>query len=562
MVNSLSLNRRKALMALGLGGAVPAIGASAPLPPEGAHFKHGVASGDPLQDRVIIWTRVSGLSQGADIHWQVSIDQDFKSIVRKGKVYTDKGQDYTVKVDVTGLRAGQTYYYRFLTKGIVSPSGRTQTLPQTTKRLVMVAASCSLHSNGYFNAYRAIADLAELDVVLHLGDYLYEYGAMVNDYGMVNGQVLGRIPEPTHEIVSLSDYRLRHAHYKADIDLQAAHARAPWICVFDDHEMTNDPWMSGAENHNPEKGEGNFFERKTIALKAYREWMPIRDPQQGLTTDAIYRSFRFGQLAEIFMLETRFLARTKQLDYSTDLTQNSDGTYDLTTFKEKLNAPSRELLGAAQRDWLGKSLKDSVASNVRWQVFGNQIIMARVAGPNFKKLYDGEMIKTLLSHMSSEVLKTVAPMVNIFSQDENMPLNLDAWDGYPAERERFYDLIKQAKARPIVLSGDSHSAWANQLSDASGKAVAVEIGVTAISSPTVWFDNLIPGFNLAQTLATQNAEVIDANTEYNGFVRLTLTPEAMTAEWMSISTLMSREFTVSVQKVFQSKAEAPLLTIV
>lgn len=550
------VSRRKALMAFGLMGAAPAVSGSGQAPIKGAHFAHGVAAGDPLSDRLILWTRVSGLETATEVVWQIAEQADFRTLTGTGRVITDAGRDYTVKVDATGLKPARTYYYRFVCQGVTSPVGQARTLPMQTDRVVLAVASCSLFSNGYFNAYRAIADLKEVDAVLHLGDYIYEYGAGLNDYGMGNGRLLGRIPEPPHEIVTLADYRTRHAQYKADADLQAAHARAAWICVFDDHEMCNDPWMHGAENHQPDT-EGDFDVRKAAALKAYREWMPIRDPQPGMLSEAIYRSFRFGQLAELFMIETRFLARSKQLDYQTDLKRDAAGKADYAAFRAELNAPSRELLGATQRQWLQTGLKASVADGVRWQVFGNQVVMARVKGPDLKALYGEERIAGMLKMLPPNVAGVIGPMIDLFSQTEDpLPLNLDAWDGYPAERERLYGLIREARARAVVLSGDSHQAWANELHDAKGERVAVELGVTAISSPTVWFDHLLPNFSLARVLADQNAEVLAASTDRNGFVRLTLTPETATGEWVSVSTITAREYKVTVDGTFAAEAEA------
>ncbi|ESQ77844.1 alkaline phosphatase [Asticcacaulis sp. YBE204] len=552
MTTDYRLNRRKALMALGLAGAAPAVSATGPAPVKGAHFRHGVAAGDPLNDRLVLWTRVSGLEAMTAVTWQIATDAGFKTILRSGQFYTDAGRDYTVKVDVAGLKPGTVYHYRFICDGVESPVGQAKTLPEKTERVIMAVASCSLHPNGYFNAYRAIADLDEADVVVHLGDYLYEYGAGLTDYGMGNGRMLGRVPDPPHEIVSLADYRTRHAQYKSDLDLQAAHARAAWICVFDDHEICNDPWTSGAENHQPDR-EGDFMVRKAVALRAYREWMPIRDPQPGQLNEAIYRSFRFGTLAELFMTETRLLARSKQLDYQTDVPKTATGL-DFDAFRVKLNDPARELLGQAQRDWLGAALTASTKDGVRWQVLGNQVVMAKVAGPNIRKVYGDAQVQKLLDSLPGNVRAIVEPLVLTFSQDDALPLNLDAWDGYPAERERLYDLIKAAKARAIVLSGDSHQAWANQLHDTTGAEVAVEIGVTAISSPTIWFDKIIPNFDLPKVLTDQNAEVLAASTDRNGFVRLTLTTERAEAEWVSVSSITSRDYNVTTDGRFRTEA--------
>ncbi|MFT4091124.1 MAG: alkaline phosphatase D family protein [Asticcacaulis sp.] len=553
------INRRRALLAFGLAGMAPAVGGAGESDNIGPHFAHGVASGDPLQDRLIIWTRLSGADRATEIIWQVAEDEGFGRIVQQGRYITDQDRDYTLKVDVTGLVAGQVYYYRFLCGAQTSPVGQAQTLPENTDRLVLAVASCALHPNGYFNAYQAIADLKEVDAVVHLGDYIYEYGAGLNDYGMANGQLLGRIPEPTREIVSLQDYRQRHAQYKREPELQAAHARAAWICAFDDHEICNNPWVGGAENHNPEKGEGDYLDRKAAALKAYREWMPIRDPEAGQLSEAIYRRFRFGKLAELFMLETRLVAREKPLDYRSDMPMRQDASGrnmpDYAAIRQIINAPDRQLLGPAQRQWLDQGLEASVGEGVKWQVLGNQIIMARVAGPDLKQVYGDKAVARMVGGLPVNVRAVVEPMIDLFSQTDPLPLNPDAWDGYSAERERLYGMIRKHKARTIVLSGDSHSAWANQLQDGSGSQVGVELGVTAISSPTIWFDNLIPGFNLAKTLAAQNQEVLAASTDYNGFVRLTLTPHKMRGEWMSISTIGTRQFNLFTEQAFEAVAE-------
>ncbi len=544
-------SRRRALVAFGALTAAPALGASGlPERPVGPRFDHGIASGDPLEDRVILWTRISGCEGTVSVRWQVATDLSFRTVVAQGRCRTDQGRDYTVKVDATGLSPDTPYVYRFLVGHMSSPIGHTRTLAKETDKVVLAVASCALHPNGYFNVYRAIANLPRVDAVVHLGDYIYEYGAGAMDYGMGNGRTLLRIPEPAHEIVSLTDYRTRHAQYKRDEDLQAAHARAPWICVFDDHEICNNPWKDGAENHNPENGEGNWPHRKAAALTAYREWMPIRDPAPGQLSEAIYRRFRFGKLAELIMLESRLLARTQQLSYSRDLAVLPDGHPDYEGFRVKLNDPSRELLGETQRQWLGQTLANSVDDGVRWQVLGNQILMARVNGPNVNRALGPEAVTTALSIVPEGPRAHVETLIGLFDRTDPLPLNLDAWDGYPAERERVYGLIKAAKARTVVLSGDSHCAWANGLHDAQGDKIAVEFGVTAVSSPTKCLDCWLPDVQLAHILAEQNTEVIAANDDHNGFVRLTLTPERVTGEWVMVDTITSKTFKTFVQQQF------------
>ncbi len=548
----MALSRRRALLALSSLPAIPAFTGSAAAPATGLRFEHGVASGDPLRDRIILWTRLSGADRAMAVDWQLASDYSFTDIVAKGRVTTSAGRDYTVKVDVAGLKPGTPYVYRFLCSDVVSPVGRTHTLPEEADDVVLAAVSCSLHPNGYFNAYRAIANLERVDAVVHLGDYIYEYGAGPEDYGMGNGRSLGRTPEPPYEIVHLDDYRTRHAQYKRDADLQAAHARAPWICVFDDHEIANNPWTGGAENHNPEKGEGSWWDRKAAALAAYREWMPIRDPAPGQLSEVIYRSFRFGDIAELVMIETRLLARTKQLDYA-DL-KMVDGKPDYDGFRTELNDTGRQLLGDTQRKWLGDTLGASVRDGIRWQVLGNQVIMARSPGPDLVKLLGPETVAKTLSVLPADTRAKLGAMVGLFSNGNSLPWNLDAWDGYPAERERLYDLIRGAGARTVVLSGDSHTAWANQLHDSAGRQVAVEMGVTSVTSPTTWLDKWLPNLQLAKTLAAQNPEVVDSDDTYNGFVRLTLTRDTMAGEWMSLDTITSPQFTCTAQKRFVAQA--------
>lgn len=556
----MAFNRRRALLGFGIVAASPALGASAVAtsPPQGLRFDHGVASGDPLVDRVILWTRISGAEMPIHVTWQIAHDDSFADIAAKGSFTTDSGRDYTVKIDAADLAPGQDYVYRFAVGDVVSPIGRTRTLPRqgdkmVADKVVLAVASCSLHPNGFFNAYRAIADLDRVDAVVHLGDYIYEYGAGLTDYGMGNGRLLDRNPQPPHEIVSLDDYRTRHGQYKRDPDLQAAHARAPWICVFDDHELCNNPWTSGAENHDPEAGEGDFMVRKAAALKAYGEWMPIRDAAPGRLPEAIYRSFRFGDLAELIMTETRLLARTKQLDYGEDLA-GADGTPDFAAMRAKLDDPRRELLGAEQRAWLGATLQSSVQAGVRWQVLGNQVVMARTAGPDIAAALGEGAVATLRTVLPAGQRSQMEAMLALFGRADAFPWNLDAWDGYPAERERLYSLVKAARARMVVLSGDSHTAWANQLHDAGGVQVAVEMGITSVTSPTRWLDAWLPDLKLADAMATRNDEVLAADDGHNGFVRLTLTREKMTGEWMAVDTITSRDFHCTVRKRFEALA--------
>lgn len=535
------INRRKALALLGLGAATPAAAQTAR--PLGVSFDHGVASGDPRQDRVIIWTRITPKSGPREIAytWSVTPLDRRAGGAKKGSGVTGPDRDYTVKVDVTGLDAGRAYTFAFESEGVASPVGRTQTLPAgPTKDVVLAVASCSLYPNGYFNAYKAIADLERVDAVLHLGDYIYEYGGP-GSYGMDSPVAAQRHHDPFHEIVSLDDYRRRHAQYKADPDTQAAHARAPWIVVWDDHETANDSYVGGAENHQPET-EGDWNARKARALKAYFEWMPIREPAGGGLAEAAMRSFDFGDLATLIMVETRLTARTHQLSLKTDLPV-VDGKPDVAAFKAKLDDPSRRMMSDRQEAWIGAEAARSVKSGRAWQVLGNQVVMARVMPFSPKAVLTPDQ----LAAITSEYPERVKAMEQAAAL--GLPTALDMWQGYPVDRERLYRALDQANARPIVVSGDSHSFWANELSDASGKLIAAEFGTTGITSPGAGM--IAGGLNVGVPVAKANPEVLFNDQVAKGFVLLTLTREKARADLMAVSTIVSRDFTTAPVKSFE-----------
>jgi len=548
------IDRRKALALLGMGSVSTAGSAASAAPAKGGvAFEHGVASGDPQPTSVILWTRVTPKLAGQDkilVDLEVAADPDFKQMVRSTRgLVTSAARDWTVKHDLDGqgLKPATDYWYRFVAHGVTSPVGRTRTLAVgATRDVVLAVASCSLYPNGYFNAYGAIAALPRVDAVLHLGDYIYEYGADPKDYGMNSPVAAERKPDPAHEIVSLDDYRRRHALYKTDPQLQAAHARAPWIVVWDDHETANDSWQGGAENHEPAKGEGDWATRKAAALKAYYEWMPIREPASGQSGEASWRSFQFGDVATLLMTETRLTARSEQLDYAHDLPM-VDGKPDVPAFVAKWNAPDRRLLGEAQSTWLANAISASVKADTAWQVLGNQVVMARVAGPNLLKAMGPERFEAMLVKLPDYVQGILRRGIAL--SELGLPYNLDSWDGYPAERERLYEMFKRAGASPIVLSGDSHSFWANELFDASGqRRVAAEFGTTGITSPG--YGDILPGLPLGEAFAQRNAEVVYADPAAKGFVLLTLEHGKATGEMVAVSTIVEKAYTTKTLKRF------------
>ena len=478
----------------------------------GPLFQHGVASGDPLADRVILWTRITSQSPRAVlvVRYELATDPAMQSIVKNGTFRTDAERDHTVKIDASGLRAGTTYYYRFHAENETSPIGRTRTLPVgATPRLRMAVVSCSNHAAGYFNAYRRIAERADLDMVIHLGDYLYEYGP--NQFGNL------RTPEPPNEMVTLSDYRGRHAQYKRDSDSQAVHRQHPMVCIWDDHEITNDSWVDGAQNHT-EGVEGSWAERVNVGLKAYYEWMPVReiDPAQPRRNQ---RAFRIGDLVDLVMLEERLSARSQQLA-ATIPTPLGAGFVQAGEFAN----PARTLLGAEQEAWLAARLRGSKA---RWKFIGQGVMFAQL------KLQGAQL----------------ADGGGVF-------VNTDQWDGYQPARDRLYSVLKGDAAQGsvnnvVVLTGDIHSSWAADLTQdpnnpnpaAGGYDAATGIGSravefvgTSVSSPGL----SDPTGNTAALLRSINPHFKYIDFNQRGYMLLDVSRDRAVCEWWYVDGVASR----------------------
>ena len=526
----MTINRRQTLglfgsgAALGLPGTILAQGGAA------VRFDHGVASGDPAADGAVLWTRATPADAAAagdvPLAWHVAPEADGKPVA-SGRATARSARDFTAKATPTGLKPRTDYHYWFEGPGgRRSPVGRFRTLPVgATPDLTFAVVSCQLYGGGLFNVYDAIAKQPRLDAVLHLGDYIYEYGA--DGYGADIATKIDRIVEPAHEIVTLADYRARHAQVKRDTNMQAAHARAAFICVWDDHEVANDGWIGGAENHDPAK-EGDWKARKAAAMQAYFEWMPIRDPLPGKPWEAINRSFEFGDLATLAMVETRLLARSQQVAAK----GAGIAPADYARMMAERALPQRELLGAQQQVWLEGVLATSVKAGKPWQVLGNQVVMARVAGPDIER--------QLGAARFADTMAKLPPMwrdrltASIASYRAGLPFNFDSWDGYPPARERLYQAFRRAGSEPIVLSGDSHAAWANVLHDAAKAPVAVEFGATAVTSPS--YGSLLPG--IGALIEQANEEVLFCDQDHKGYVLLTLDRQAATADFRAVSTVL------------------------
>jgi len=510
-------------------------------------FLHGVASGDPLSDRIVLWTRVTppaGHTADIPVQWEVATDAAFGTIVAKGQASATEAKDFTVKVDATGLQPATAYHFRFSAYAARSATARTRTLPTGSVAQVKLAVfSCANYPAGYFNAYADAARRNDLDATVHLGDYLYEYPR--GGYASANAERLGRLSLPASEIVTLTDYRTRHAQYKSDTDLQALHAAAPMIAVWDDHEIANDTWAAGAENHQSAT-EGSFAARKAAALQAYHEWMPTRNAQP----DLIYRSFNFGNLVALHMLDTRVIAREEPADYTRFFTSSG---FDSAGFAAAVGAPTRQLLGATQTQWLQQQM---AASTATWQVLGQQVLMGRMNIPApilIETIQPGAGVT--VSQYAALVAKaqtapaTLTPAEKAILAQPSIPYNLDAWDGYQAARETVLGTARSLNKNLVVLSGDTHNAWANELADMAGNAVGVEFATSSVSSPG--FEEYLPKENpamLAGALQQLISPLKYCDTSRRGYMVVTATATECRADWVYVSTITSRSYTASTDK--------------
>ena len=497
-------------------------------------FDYGVASGDPTNTNIILWTRVTPkLHKDIKIKWQLSSDKNFNDILNSGSSSAKFSNDFTVKVDVKVPNAfrGKKVFYRFIFNNTYSDIGITNTLPTNNPNQYNIAfCSCSNHPAGYFNAYQEIAKNNEIDLVLHLGDYIYEYDE--NGYATEDSEKLNRVVEPKHEIISLNDYRKRHAQYKSDIDLQALHKSKPMIAVWDDHEFTNDSWKHGAENH--QRNEGFFQTRKANAIKAYLEWMPIRENKSKLK---IWRKFEVGNLFQLLMLDTRSIYRDKQLN----IEDYFDGNIiNKSKYKKDLSV-DRKLIGLEQMLWIKKNLN----KKFKWSIIGQQVLMAQVYLP------------TVFANMNKKILPDYLHKY-LKIGGANVPYNTDAWDGYPRERERLFNELKQANSI-LVLTGDTHNSWLNNLYDESNNFIGVEIGAPAISSPNTidTFGSLTNG--IEQGFIKENKNVKWTEGKHKGYTLLKLTKDKAEVSFIYVNTVKSRIYEVINSNKFKVKPNTPII---
>ncbi len=476
-------------------------------------FYHGVASGDPLPEAVILWTRVTPeyplSANQIEIKWELALDESFTHTEAGGQVWASSSTDFTIKIDAKGLMPGTYYYYRFEALGAKSVVGRTKTadpderpngmpkpllaknskkpmnsLPMPQCRLAIV--SCNNYEAGYFNGFARIAELQDLDAVVHLGDYIYEYGP-----GTYGDSSLHRFHLPKREIVSLQDYRTRYAQYRLDPDLRKAHQMHPFICVWDDHEIANNAYADGAENHQPEK-EGGFALRKNAATQAYYEWLPVREGK------TVYRQFSFGSLADLFMLDERVAGR------SAPETSRHRARHDET----------RTMLGSEQLDWLKSGMKKSKAT---WKLIGNQVLFAEL---------------------------------NVLPVFPQIFFNYDAWDGYGPERQSIKDfLFENGLKNTLLLTGDTHSSWAFDIPKdfkkykrkRSRNIVAHEFATPSITSAN--FDEYKPLKTVRWMQKIFKKKSVNPHLRYldlsnHGYLLLTLTPDEAVGEWHFVNSIL------------------------
>jgi len=548
-----------------------------------AAFGHGVASGDPLSDRVIVWTRVTPADAAQTSVSGTCIlarDAAFTEGVMDLPFATTAARDFTVKLDPAGLMPGTTYYDRFTAQGVASPVGRTRTLPVgAVDRLRFGVVSCSSLAHGFFNAYRFVAERADLDAVLHLGDYIYEYGN--GEYGDA------RTYEPPGEILSLEDYRTRYAHYRLDPDLAEAHRQHPFIVIWDDHESTNNSWRDNAENHTERTpdddgdGEGCWVQRKAWAIQAYREWLPIRDnlpdyvapaacddPLEAVRKAAqerIYRRFDFGDLVTLTMLDTRLIGRDQPRrpnlstlgpptvapdtdSRNTDNDQLDTGLFDACAAPY---AADYSMLGAAQKQWLFDQLGQTAA---RWRLIGQQVMMGQlkvVGAPEpLCALPGSDDVLALLPASGTpldEALNVIRNNLPALGAGRSIYLNADQWDGYPVERRALFDFFSaNAFDNVVVLTGDIHTSWAIDLTPDPNNllaynpltgqgAVGVEFVCTSVTSP-----GLEPLDQASDLLRLNNPHMKFIDLARRGYMVMDITPERTQGEWWYVSTIAER----------------------
>lgn len=525
---TVNIERRRLVVggALGLSALMLPIGRSLAAEMLSAKgFTHNVASGEPASDSMLLWTRYVPSASVDEVRLDVelALDPDFTRVVSVGSVRAAAHRDWTAKLTVDGLQPRTTYWYRFIAPdGAKSPVGRTRTLPVgDVDRFGLGVFSCSNLPLGWFNAYAHAAVRDDLDLWLHVGDYLYEYGLTAyQEKDLVSDRDV--MPAHDHEMISLADYRLRHACYRADPDLQKLHQMAPMVALWDDHDSANDSWEGGASNHQP-TSEGDWNIRRAASMQAYREWLPVSEEP--------WKSYRIGSLATLYRTETRLLARTRPIYAElTQANQASNPDTALRHFRDGVwRDPTATMLGSTQESWLAQELKHNAPASI-WQLLGMATIIGRTLMP-----------EATLGMVRPEAGEGV---LNKFKKDVRgsklgVPMWMDRWDGYPAARSRLLRSAQRADADLVMLSGDSHNAWAYSLTE-DGKPAGIEFAGHSVTSPGMEGQLGADPKAVAAAFVTTNPELVWADTSQRGYMMIDLTAQRVTGEWLFMRTTKSR----------------------
>lgn len=526
------------------------------------NFNYGIASFDPTYNSVIIWTRYEA---GGELTYEISSDTNFTNVVRQGTVTPNANADFTIAVDVQNLPSNKKWYYRFYNRNSkdVSATGETITLASKTdasSEVKFAVASCANFPAGLFNVYKEIAN-GDADVVIHLGDYLYEYAPGEYGTNQYTSQ-FNRAHKPAKEMVALADYRERYRQYRSDENLKLAHQKKPFICVWDDHEIANDAWKNGAENH--QANEGSWDSRKMNALQAYSEYIPLKTGKDV----RIYRSFDFGNILSLHMLDTRIIARDKQLDYANYFTATG---FNEAAFKAALLDPSRKMLGDEQISWLQGKLNGSTA---KWQVLGQQVLLTKMMIPAEMLLLVNQ-IQTEIAMFGSATPQTMQAFQTSLQQlvviktrilqgdptvtaaekarvETVLPYNLDAWDGYPRERELLYAHLLGKNV--VALAGDTHNGWMGSMKDYFGNKVGTKLAASSVSSPGMEkYLGLNPNdptqaIQLAGALQLLVDDLEYANLYKRGYLYAKFSTANVHAEWRYVNTVFSETYSVTTEK--------------
>jgi alkaline phosphatase D len=505
-------------------------------------FTHGVASGDPTSEAIILWTRfvpdATLALTSVNVKWQISKNKSFSRVVGSGNVLASEASDFIIKVDAKELQQNKEYFYRFSVGHIKSAVGTTRTLPEKNVEEVHLAiATCANHPAGYFNVYRQISKEHKkkpYDALLHIGDYIYEYG--MGEYASDNAVALDRVPSPAHECVTLTDYRKRYSQYRSDKDLQTLHAQMPFIHIWDDHEIADNSWKDGALNHQPQ--EGLFVARRQAAIQAFHEWLPIRDNM--VEDGEIYRSFMWGDLLHLLMLDTRVTGRSAQLDYGNYNANDPAAAY--AQLQKDLYNPKHELLGTKQKNWIKDELQQNDA---RWTVLGQQVLMTKMEVPF-------NLLIALLGAQEAKRKKMAFDSQIIMDAARNpspllAPYNLDAWDGYPRDRDWIYQQMSRYGKSFVSFAGDTHNAWAGELTNKKGRNCGIEFAAPAVSSPGMEHYLPLP-INWLRELQKLFPLLIKdlkwANISDRGFMSITFKDDEIINQWIFIDSILTQDYNV------------------